>query len=280
MSLPSPQRIDFDPRLEAKCWEEKQSELKKKKKARLRNLSKLLTNSGGKVFFWTVILTCGSQSVLCAAVTRQAAMLFPATWGESRPSRIVSLLIPDSPRVVFVPRWPIYSSQGVKIPSSPTNLKNKQTKKPQHNKTKQQNAECALFTFFFFTKNGAHVSFPEERGRVAVGVPLHLPFFDKHAHTHPHASQPASRLPLPACLLPSLSLSFPAFRSLPLRFYTFPTLKCEMRGGSQDNWPCVSRVVWSRNAAEATHLRAAQQTVKCSTGGRTRLQRERGTRAV
>lgn len=73
----------------------------------------------------------------------------------------------------------------------------------------------------------------------------------------------------PISLFPSPSLVF-----------TFPLLKREMRGGSQDNWPCVSWAVWSRNAVEATHLRAAQQTVKCSTGGRTWLQRERGTRAV
>lgn len=95
-------------------------------------------------------------------------------------------------------------------------------------------------------------------------VLLHLPFFDKHT-----ASLVSFFFPPSISLFPSPSLVF-----------TFPLLKCEMRGGSQDNWPCVSWAVWSRNAAEATHLRAAQQTVKCSTGGRTRLQRERGTRAV
>lgn len=140
---------------------------------------------------------------------------------------------------LFVSYWPIYSSLRVKI----------------HNKKKK------VWAIVYFFKNGAHVSFPEERGEEC--------FYICHSSIN---------TPPALCLFffpPSISL-FPS----PSLVFTFPLLKCEMRGGSQDNWPCVSWAVWSRNAAEATHLRAAQQTVKCSTGGRTRLQRERGTRAV
>lgn len=119
-----------------------------------------------------------------------------------------------------------------------------------HNKNKCA-SHCLLFT-----KNGAHVSFPVEQGEKYFCI------CDSSTNT-------------PPALLPPISL-FPS----PSLVFTFPLLKREMRGGSQDNWPCVSWAVWSRNAVEATHLRAAQQTVKCSTGGRTWLQRERGTRAV
>lgn len=143
---------------------------------------------------------------------------------------------------LVVSYWPIYGLLRVKI----------------HNKKKSKVCEL-LFTFSKMVHMSASL---RNRGGWVL---LHLPFFDKHT--------PALSLSLPPSLPPSISF----FRSL---VFTFPLLKCEMRGGSQDNWPCVSRVVLSRNAAEATHLRAAQQTVKCSTGGRTRLQRERGTRAV
>lgn len=145
-----------------------------------------------------------------------------------------------------------------------------------------QIVHCLLFFSFLFYKDGAYVSFPEEWGGVFGGRCFYICHSSINTHTHTYKSGPASRLPPAACLHQSLSssLSLSPLSLSPSPVYTFPTLKCEMRGGSQDNWPCVSRVVWSRNAAEATHLRAAQQTVKCSTGGRTRLQRERGTRAV
>lgn len=120
-----------------------------------------------------------------------------------------------------------------------------------HNKNKCA-SHCLLFT-----KKWCTCQLPCGTGGEVL---LHLRFFDKHT---------TSFAPPPISLFPSPSLVF-----------TFPLLKREMRGGSQDNWPCVSWAVWSRNAVEATHLRAAQQTVKCSTGGRTWLQRERGTRAV
>lgn len=87
---------------------------------------------------------------------------------------------------------------------------------------------------------------------------------------HSSINTPTSLVSFPPRLLCSIA------SSCSLSVLTLPLLKCVMRGGSQDNWPCVSWVVWSRNAAEATHLRAAQQTVKCSTGGRTQLQREQG----
>lgn len=229
-------------------------QISKKRKARLRSLSTFLSNFGGyfmENIFVKVILMFGT-SALCASVTNHRQWCYTLTqeWSADlrAPCHFWYLALPILS--LFVPYWPIYGSLRVKIPLPPQ-------------KTNKMQSVWAIVYFF---KNGAHVSFPEERGERLL---LHLPFFDKHT--------PASCLPLSPSLSASLHLS--PFRS-PSLVFTFPILKCEMRGGSQDNWPCVSRVVWSRNAAEATHLRAAQQTVKCSTGGRTRLQRERGTRAV
>lgn len=150
-------------------------------------------------------------------------------------------LTPPSPFSLFVSYWPIYGLLRVKI----------------HNK---KNVKCVSHCLLF--QKWCTCQLPHGTARRVL---LHLPFFDKHTTS--------------LCVFFSLPPSISLFPS-PSLVFTFPLLKCEMRGGSQDNWPCVSWAVWSRNAAEATHLRAAQQTVKCSTGGRTRLQRERGTRAV
>lgn len=78
---------------------------------------------------------------------------------------------------------------------------------------------------YFFQKT-VHMSASLRNGG---GVFLHLPFFDKYTH------QP--------CVFPSPSPSFPSPIHAPSLVFTLPLLKCEMRGGSQDNWPCVSWVV-------------------------------------
>lgn len=143
-------------------------------------------------------------------------MLYTATRVECRPSHTVSLLIPSSLPIfsLFVPYWPIYGSLRVKI-----------LPRPPQKTTKCKVCE-PLFTFSKMVHMSASLRNRGER------VLLHLPFFDKHT--------PASCLPLSPSLSASLHLS--PFRS-PSLVFTFPILKCEMRGGSQDNWPCVSRVV-------------------------------------
>lgn len=179
----------------------------------------------------------------CASGMEHVVMLYSHT---SRPVHTVSLLILDLLTLfLFAFYWPIYNLLRAK-----------------NNNNNNKKRIKSVWAIVYFFKNGTHASFPMEQGEGCFLI------------CHSSINAPPALLPPLPHLSPFSSYLFPSL------VFTSPLLKREMRGGSPDNWPCVSWVVWSRKATEATHLRAAQQTVKCSTGGRTRLQREQGTRAV
>lgn len=122
-------------------------------------------------------------------------------------------LIPRSPRIFSVCFILAYLHLlGVKI-------HNKGGKKKNNN----NQIKCKLWELLFGFSKMVHMSASLRNGGGGC-------FYICHSSINTHSS-----------LVFSLPISFvPSLLPAPSLVFTLPLLKCEMRGGSHDNWPCVS----------------------------------------